>query len=516
MKPLVETKARVGVFSIALGAYLPQFPTLLPEFEAQYEAFKKTLPDTVEIIDGGLVTTKELSQAAGDKFRAADVDLVIMQLLTYATSYNVYKDGEFVDNVNNNFVTITNLVNNVNYEFEVEAKNSNGVSNKTKITASASNTGEDYDPFIDDLNTPLEQLIGIKNMQTLFQRSNYSFGNNKRIKDALTSISEGNATNILYFGGSITVGGNATLYDEDGHQKGYAYYSYEWIKNNYDHHNVSNFINAGISGTGSEIGIIRANEDLYRHNPSIVFIEFAANNSDSDFYKQTFESLIRNTLNLTSNPGIIINISATNYTGGNVVKYIKDIASFYGLPICSLDDGLKNICEVNNYGQLKNEDPIFNEFIDDGAHPKDDGHKLYAKVIANFLRNLVNKETDNEFIYPYLNNVSLDEPIDEDNELYLIDILSDNNGEANLDSLIDDMIRDFKNTIICDKKLATKTRNNLLSEKSLTRTKHILTMLSQGYEGPEIGITLGISKQCVNQHLQRIRNVLKCGAYKDS
>ena len=88
-KPLVETRARVGVFSIALGAYLPQFPQLVPEFEAQYEAFKKTLPDTVDIIDGGMVTTKELSQAAGDKFRAADVDLVILQLLTYATSYNM-------------------------------------------------------------------------------------------------------------------------------------------------------------------------------------------------------------------------------------------------------------------------------------------------------------------------------------------------------------------------------------------------------------------------------------------
>ena len=86
---LVNTKARVGVFSIALGAYLPQFPSLVPEFKAQYDAFKKMLPDTVEIIDGGLITTKEQSQAAGDKFRAADVDLVIMQLLTYATSYNM-------------------------------------------------------------------------------------------------------------------------------------------------------------------------------------------------------------------------------------------------------------------------------------------------------------------------------------------------------------------------------------------------------------------------------------------
>ena len=88
---LVETKARVGVFAIALGAYLPQFPTLVPEFEGQYAAFKKTLPDTVEVIDGGIVTTKEQSMAAGDKFRAADVDLVILQLLTYATSYNMLR-----------------------------------------------------------------------------------------------------------------------------------------------------------------------------------------------------------------------------------------------------------------------------------------------------------------------------------------------------------------------------------------------------------------------------------------
>ena len=44
---LVETKARVGVFAIALGAYLPQFPQLVPEFEGQYADFKKMLPDTV-------------------------------------------------------------------------------------------------------------------------------------------------------------------------------------------------------------------------------------------------------------------------------------------------------------------------------------------------------------------------------------------------------------------------------------------------------------------------------------
>ena len=87
--PLVETRAKVGVFSIALGAYLPQFPQLVPNFEQQYADFLATLPTTVDIIDGGMVTTKEAAQEAGDKFRAADVDLVILQMLTYATSYNV-------------------------------------------------------------------------------------------------------------------------------------------------------------------------------------------------------------------------------------------------------------------------------------------------------------------------------------------------------------------------------------------------------------------------------------------
>ncbi len=93
----VETRARVGVFAIALGAYLPQFPSLVPEFEGQYAHFKTMIPDSVERIDGGIVTTKEAAQEAGDRFRAADVDLVIVQLLTYATSYNMLPAVRDVD-----------------------------------------------------------------------------------------------------------------------------------------------------------------------------------------------------------------------------------------------------------------------------------------------------------------------------------------------------------------------------------------------------------------------------------
>ena len=83
---LVETKAKVGVFAIAHGPYLPQFPQLVDEYEEQFRKFKSQLPDSVEIIDGGVSSSKEKAMAIADKFRSADVDLVILQLLTYASS----------------------------------------------------------------------------------------------------------------------------------------------------------------------------------------------------------------------------------------------------------------------------------------------------------------------------------------------------------------------------------------------------------------------------------------------
>ena len=49
---LVETKAKVGVFAIALGAYLPQFPTLVPEFEAQHATLFPAKP--WDVADAGV------------------------------------------------------------------------------------------------------------------------------------------------------------------------------------------------------------------------------------------------------------------------------------------------------------------------------------------------------------------------------------------------------------------------------------------------------------------------------
>lgn len=64
---LVNTRAKIGVFSIALGAYLPQFPQLVPEFEGQYENFKKMVPDTVDIVDGGASSGRHIVGTVDNK-----------------------------------------------------------------------------------------------------------------------------------------------------------------------------------------------------------------------------------------------------------------------------------------------------------------------------------------------------------------------------------------------------------------------------------------------------------------
>ena len=62
---LVETKSPGGGVRHRPGCLPAPVPQPVPEFEAQYATFKTLLPSTVEVIEGGIVTTKEQSQAAG-------------------------------------------------------------------------------------------------------------------------------------------------------------------------------------------------------------------------------------------------------------------------------------------------------------------------------------------------------------------------------------------------------------------------------------------------------------------
>ncbi len=83
-------RARIGVFSIGLAAYWPQFPGI----KERLEGYRRLVEDRVrgfdaEIFSAGMVDSPEGARAAGQQFLREDVDLILCHVSTYATSSQV-------------------------------------------------------------------------------------------------------------------------------------------------------------------------------------------------------------------------------------------------------------------------------------------------------------------------------------------------------------------------------------------------------------------------------------------
>ena len=83
-KPLT---ARVGLFGVGLDTYWTQFPGLLDELLAKKEILKRKLEaHSVELFDFGMIDNAERAAEALPRIEAADLDLLFVDMLTYATS----------------------------------------------------------------------------------------------------------------------------------------------------------------------------------------------------------------------------------------------------------------------------------------------------------------------------------------------------------------------------------------------------------------------------------------------
>lgn len=81
---------KIGLFSIGLAAYWPQFPQL-QERLAGYGAFvaQRIRAAGADVVDVGMVDDQAAAVAAGDRFIAEGIDLVVCYVTTYSTSSQV-------------------------------------------------------------------------------------------------------------------------------------------------------------------------------------------------------------------------------------------------------------------------------------------------------------------------------------------------------------------------------------------------------------------------------------------
>jgi endo-1,4-beta-xylanase len=213
--------------------------------------------------------------------------------------------------------------------------------------------------------------------EAMIKRSLITAGNNYRMKQVLEKASSGKEVNIAYIGGSVTEGAGAT-----NNTLCYAYQSYLSFLETYGEgdKNKIKFINAGMSGTPSNLGVIRYDRDVTGNGsvqPDIVFIEFAVNDYQEPTGGEAYESLIRKILNAPNQPAVVLLFSVFK-TKWNMQEEYKPLGYYYELPMISILDAV--VPELTA-GRMTDA-----EFFADEYHPKDYGHKIMADSISYYYK----------------------------------------------------------------------------------------------------------------------------------
>lgn len=82
-----QSQAKVGLFSIGLDVYWPQFQGLKERLIGYNESIAARLKGSgATVIKLGLIDTAEKASTAAHQFRQSDVDLIFLHAATYALS----------------------------------------------------------------------------------------------------------------------------------------------------------------------------------------------------------------------------------------------------------------------------------------------------------------------------------------------------------------------------------------------------------------------------------------------
>lgn len=203
----------------------------------------------------------------------------------------------------------------------------------------------------------------------MIEKSLWSYGNTSRMINKINKAKNGEETTVAYIGGSITEGIGADS------NTCYAKLSCNYFAEKFGTGDNVKFVNAGLSGTPSKLGVLRLERDVLSHNPDIVFIEFAVNDGNEGSFQGAYESMVRRLLQEDNDIAIVLLMSITE-NGHTAQDYMKNIAEYYQLPVISYADALTYMFE--------NGKMTWKDFSDDQSHPNKSGHALVSEMIAHY------------------------------------------------------------------------------------------------------------------------------------
>lgn len=209
----------------------------------------------------------------------------------------------------------------------------------------------------------------------------------KGLPNVFHKLENGEEVTVVYLGGSIT------------RAEGYRVMTAEWLRGHYPK-SVIRAVNAGISGTGSDLGCTRLEMDVLSHEPDLVFVEFALNDNGDPESKARIEGIIRQIRKRSRLTDILFIYTLAErdvpvFQGGEYQKGAllqEDVADYYGIPSIHLGVTVSEwVSEAKLKFTARADEPISGMavFTHDGVHPTvPDGHRIYSDTIIKYLNEI--------------------------------------------------------------------------------------------------------------------------------
>lgn len=213
-----------------------------------------------------------------------------------------------------------------------------------------------------------------------------STGNNARIKSVMEKAKNGEDVTLAYIGGSVTEGAGA-----NPNAKCYAKASCDAFAQKYGTGENVHFVNAGMSGTPSSLGIVRYDRDVLGQittgdHPDILFIEFAVNDSGECTNGGAYEGLIRRALDSGSAVILLFSVFRDNW---NMQTTYIPYGEHYDLPMVSMKNAVSSCFKENGFIKW---------YFSDAYHPTNEGYALTAACIANLFAEIEKEEKEDDNI----------------------------------------------------------------------------------------------------------------------
>ncbi|MBQ8927536.1 MAG: carbohydrate binding domain-containing protein [Oscillospiraceae bacterium] len=212
-------------------------------------------------------------------------------------------------------------------------------------------------------------------MQKFYETAILSMGNTARLCEKIAKAQSGEQVRVSYLGGSITEGGRTDTC--------YAARSYRYFADTFGTGSNVAFTNAGMSGTSSVVGLLRAENDILKEQPDVIFIEFSVNDHPGESYEKGFEGLVRKCLMQDNEPAVILLINRSK-GGYSSQGQMEKIGRNYDLPIISMDNALTY---AFNTGLL-----TLDDYYTDEYHPHAEGAALISDCIGYYYRQALKTE----------------------------------------------------------------------------------------------------------------------------